>query len=312
MEQVIAQVIKRQQTEERPPDVLSQQTTKYEKRNSASLRKRKNSSKLYLKTDQNWMALREKLASNSIHDKGKYRQKRESNVTCFKSGVESGIQNSSVRSRETQVTFCDGTVPSQGLELANSKSTAEISSRNEIPRLTKVVALDCEFVGVGKLGKEHSLARVSIVNFKGEVLYDKYVLNDKEPVVDYRTSVSGIRPEHLRSSDAVSFEQAQRDVYSIIRNRILVGHAIHHDMHALLLSHPRKLIRDTSKWRGLRSHHLSRKTPSLRKLAQEILGIRIQDGEHDSVEDARATLMIYKRFAKEWEMELQTKKKWKF
>ncbi|GJD07567.1 RNA exonuclease 4 [Galdieria sulphuraria] len=276
MEQVIAQVIKRQQTEERPPDVLSQQTTKYEKRNSASLRKRKNSSKLYLKTDQNWMALREKLASNSIHDKGKYRQKRESNVTCFKSGVESGIQNSSVRSRETQVTFCDGTVPSQGLELANSKSTAEISSRNEIPRLTKVVALDCEFVGVGKLGKEHSLARVSIVNFKGEVL--------------------GIRPEHLRSSDAVSFEQAQRDVYSIIRNRIL-------------------LIRDTSKWRGLRSHHLSRKTPSLRKLAQEILGIRIQDGEHDSIckrmgngtadEESQAC-------QKEASMTLCFREKWKF
>lgn len=58
--------------------------------------------------------------------------------------------------------------------------------------------MDCEFVGVGKGGLEHMLARVSIVNIDGDVLYDKYVAA-RERVVDYRTDVSGIRPFHLRN-----------------------------------------------------------------------------------------------------------------
>ncbi|GJQ08388.1 hypothetical protein GpartN1_g179.t1 [Galdieria partita] len=301
MEQIIARVIHRQQSEEHSQDKLSKQIDSCEKPNSALLRKRKTSPKVSLKPDQNWLVIREKLASIGNHDEASYKHKRKRMLNSYRKQAQGETQSSSAFSREAAATSSN-----QHSELGNSKRTEEYFNSKEMPRLTKVVALDCEFVGVGKLGKEHSLARVSIVNFKGEVLYDKYVVNDKEPVVDYRTSVSGIRPEHLKSSEALPFERVQQDVYAIIRNRILVGHAIHHDMRALLLSHPRKLIRDTSKWRGLRSH-LLRKTPSLRKLAQEILGIRIQEGEHDSVEDARATLMIYKRFAKEWEMELQTK-----
>lgn len=58
--------------------------------------------------------------------------------------------------------------------------------------------MDCEFVGVGKAGLEHMLARVSIVNIDGDVLYDKYVAA-QERVVDYRTDVSGIRPFHIKN-----------------------------------------------------------------------------------------------------------------
>lgn len=51
-------------------------------------------------------------------------------------------------------------------------------------------------VGVGMDGKDSILARVSIVNHFGKVLYDKYV-KPTEEVVDYRTPVSGIRPADL-------------------------------------------------------------------------------------------------------------------
>lgn len=47
-------------------------------------------------------------------------------------------------------------------------------------------------VGVGMDGKESILARVSIVNHSGKVLYDKYV-KPLEKVTDYRTQISGIR-----------------------------------------------------------------------------------------------------------------------
>jgi len=51
-------------------------------------------------------------------------------------------------------------------------------------------------VGVGPEGKESVLARVSIVNFYGNVILDKFVL-PREKVVDYRTHVSGITKEIL-------------------------------------------------------------------------------------------------------------------
>jgi len=53
-------------------------------------------------------------------------------------------------------------------------------------------------VGVGEMGLENMLARVSIVNQLGECLYDKYV-KPTEPIVDYRTAVSGITEQHLQN-----------------------------------------------------------------------------------------------------------------
>lgn len=52
-------------------------------------------------------------------------------------------------------------------------------------------------VGIGKDGEESVLAQVVIVNSHGNIIYNKYV-KPEEKVIDYRTSVSGIRPEHLR------------------------------------------------------------------------------------------------------------------
>jgi hypothetical protein len=41
--------------------------------------------------------------------------------------------------------------------------------------VTKLIALDCEMVGVGIDGKESMLARVCIINSFGNVIYDKFV-----------------------------------------------------------------------------------------------------------------------------------------
>lgn len=58
--------------------------------------------------------------------------------------------------------------------------------------------MDCEMVGVGPNGEDSIVARVSIVNRFGKCIYDKYV-KPTEEVTDYRTAVSGIRPEHLKT-----------------------------------------------------------------------------------------------------------------
>jgi RNA exonuclease 4 len=53
-------------------------------------------------------------------------------------------------------------------------------------------------VGIGEMGLDNMLARVSIVNQLGQCLYDKYV-KPTEPIVDYRTPVSGITEQHLEN-----------------------------------------------------------------------------------------------------------------
>lgn len=74
---------------------------------------------------------------------------------------------------------------------------------------TTVVALDCEMVGTGPGGCCSELARCSILDYHGNVLYDKYV-RPCQPVTDYRTRWSGIRRHHLQN--AMPFAQAREEV----------------------------------------------------------------------------------------------------
>ena len=170
--------------------------------------------------------------------------------------------------------------------------------------LTRHLAIDCEMVGVGPRGSRDLLARVSIVNAFGHVIYDKYV-RPSERVTDYRTFVSGIEEHHLRGG--IQFEDCQREVCDILHNRILIGHALHHDLKVLYLHHPLEDIRDTSKYFNA-SVYGGKGTPSLRKLTEYYLGVNIQHSAHDSVEDARATMRLYTMFKKEWESDLSRRR----
>lgn len=158
-------------------------------------------------------------------------------------------------------------------------------------------------VGVGPEGVQSALARVSIVNFHGVAILDLYV-RPMERVTDFRTAVSGITPRHL--ANAVDFKDAQKQVADIIKDKVVVGHAVHNDFKALLLDHPQRLIRDTSRYKPFRAL-MKGKTPSLRKLAFQLLGIKIQDGAHSSVEDARVTVMLYKKHKEEWDSSIAVK-----
>ncbi|KAL4964673.1 uncharacterized protein BDV14DRAFT_190135 [Aspergillus stella-maris] len=171
--------------------------------------------------------------------------------------------------------------------------------------LGKYIAIDCEMVGVGPNPDNDSvLARISLVNYNGDQVYDSYV-RPKEMVTDWRTYVSGILPKHM--IEARTLEHVQKEVGEILDGRILVGHALRNDLDALLLSHPKRDIRDTSK------HPPYRKiagggSPRLKILASEFLGLKIQDGAHSSVEDAKATMLLYRRDKDEFEREHS--KKW--
>ena len=162
-------------------------------------------------------------------------------------------------------------------------------------RAGKYVSLDCEMVGTGPPPHtDNVLARVSMVNFHGQQLYDSYVLPlPNVEVKDYRTFVSGILPSHLHPSSARPFAEVQADVAKLLHGRILVGHALRNDLEVLLLSHPKRDIRDTARYAKWRKQHHG--TPALRLLARGVLGLEIQTGEHSSVEDARAAMLLFRK-----------------
>ncbi|XP_077066866.1 uncharacterized protein isg20 isoform X2 [Siphateles boraxobius] len=167
---------------------------------------------------------------------------------------------------------------------------------------SRLVALDCEMVGTGPGGRCSEVARCSIVNYYGSVIYDKYIL-PRHPVTDYRTRWSGIRKHHL--AQAVPFEDAQNEIANILKEKIIVGHALFNDFLVLDISVPARMIRDTSSCSLLRKlYNAAEKCKvSLKKLAQTLLNRTIQTGRmgHCSVEDSRAAMDLYKLVGDEWE-----------
>ncbi|KAF8551544.1 hypothetical protein OG21DRAFT_1486921 [Imleria badia] len=79
--------------------------------------------------------------------------------------------------------------------------------------------------------------------FLGTIILDVFV-RQCESVVDYHTQWSCVRSTDLAGSAKPS-KEVHHAVVDLIKDRILVGHAIYHDLKALLLSHPTPQIRDT-------------------------------------------------------------------
>lgn len=181
---------------------------------------------------------------------------------------------------------------------------------SEVALPGKYVALDCEMVGVGpEPQRDSALARVSLVNFHGHQVYDSYVqVPRKMEVTDYRTAVSGIEPKHLRPDVARTFDQVRADVKILLGGRILVGHAVKNDLDVLILKHDTRFVRDTSKFSKFRALALKPGwTPGLKLLADKLLGVEIQVGAHSSVEDARATMALYRLEKADFEQEIRQK-----
>lgn len=147
-----------------------------------------------------------------------------------------------------------------------------IDTTKPAPRLTTHLALDCEMVGVGP--KDRSvLAQICVVNYDCEVIYSTYV-QPQEKVADYRTWVSGVKPEHLRR--APTFAQVQREVGILTEGRVVVGHGLSNDLTVLMLKHPRRMIRDTAKFPAYQWLRGGQRRPKrLLQLASEYLNMKI-------------------------------------
>lgn len=145
-----------------------------------------------------------------------------------------------------------------------------------------------------------SLARVSVVRGEGlleeEPFIDHYICCE-EPPADYLTKYSGLHPGDLDPIKSRHWLTTKKTVYQKLRYLVdagckFVGHGLAQDFRIINMFVPSSQIIDTVELFRLPSQRLL----SLKFLAARVLSINIQTETHDSVEDARTALRLYKRY----------------
>ncbi|EEB88970.1 hypothetical protein MPER_12993 [Moniliophthora perniciosa FA553] len=245
----------------------------------------------------NWLALQKKLSKKSEKALESPRKKRKLSEELRTKTAESSTfprdQESAAGPSKPReyITGKDDMKNEESLSVLRRMIAGDVkySETQKLPG--KYLALDCEMVGVGIDGTESSLARVTLVNYHGAVQLDEFV-RQRERVVNYRTQYSGIRESDM--AKAKPFDEVQKKVADLLKDRILVGHAVHNDLKARASS--RRHYRITDTFAVVRSKYVA-----LRNLVKQELDVTIQSGEHSSLTDARATMAVYRLHKKEWE-----------
>lgn len=167
----------------------------------------------------------------------------------------------------------------------NSTENVKISFQDfdEFTGISKyfLISIDCEMI---QCEEGFELGRVSILDSKGNVLYDK-IVKPENHIKDYLTKYSGLTKESFEN--AISFSQMKDDLKEIIgTNTVILGHGLFNDLNCLKIKH-KKLIDTTFIYRTKDNHRVS-----LKSLTKKYLKRIIQEDIHCSIEDARACLEL--------------------
>ncbi|XP_049849358.1 PAN2-PAN3 deadenylation complex catalytic subunit Pan2-like [Schistocerca gregaria] len=177
------------------------------------------------------------------------------------------------------------------------------------------VAIDTEFIllkqevyeDVDGSKKKHlvspadlGLARVSVLatkNGQEVIIMDDYISTKCDQITDYLTQYSGIQPGDLDLRTSPRHITALKSVYLKLRylvdqGFIFIGHGLNQDFHIANIDVPPEQVVDTVKL----FHLKNQRKISLRFLASLLLGIEIQVGAHDSIEDSRTALLLYQKY----------------
>lgn len=189
-------------------------------------------------------------------------------------------------------------------------------SVEELPRAGDLVAIDTEFVSLAKeqadirsdgvrattlKPSQMACARITVLRGgglrTGEPFIDDYI-RTPEMVVDYLTEFSGIVAQDLDPHASTRHLTTMKNAYAKLRflqdaGVVFVGHGLSKDFRVVNLDVDSAHVRDTV----LIYNIPGRRKIKLKFLAAYVLGLNMQaQYGHDSIEDARTTLMLYKRY----------------
>lgn len=193
----------------------------------------------------------------------------------------------------------------------------------ELPRPGTLVAIDAEFVQMQQEETEYrsdgtkkvlrparlSLARVSVLRGDGPKQGVPFIddhIHTSEIIVDYLTEFSGIRFGDLDPHTSPYTLTPLKVVYKklrllVDRGCIFIGHGLSKDFRIINIYVPPEQVYDTVDLYFLRERQ---RRLSLRFLSWFVLNENIQTDTHDSIEDARSALMLYKAYEDLQEQEI--------
>ncbi|OAV97453.1 hypothetical protein PTTG_26056 [Puccinia triticina 1-1 BBBD Race 1] len=194
-----------------------------------------------------------------------------------------------------------------------NKIRHEVLTEDELPKKGDLVAIDAEFVSLQQEEVDYksdgtrlvrrpsqmTLARVSVLRGEGSKTGVPFIddhIQTFEPVADYLTEFSGIRPGDLDHNASPHTLVPLKVAYKKLRllvdlGCIFIGHGLSKDFRIINIHVPPSQIIDTVDLYYIASRQ---RKLSLRLLSYLILRHDIQNaGTHDSIEDARTALQLY-------------------
>ncbi|EED19596.1 RNA exonuclease, putative [Talaromyces stipitatus ATCC 10500] len=165
-------------------------------------------------------------------------------------------------------------------------------------RKRKIVAIDCEMVGLWK-GSDSVVLLCSVDVLTGETLLNTLV-NPVSKVKSWRSTVSGVTRKAMnvaieRGQALRGWPAARKALWQYVDTEtILVGHALQNDLNVLGIFHPRIVDTAILAAQAVFLDHQGKKFPQtygLKKLLACFVNMAIQTGKrgHDCLEDTLAT-----------------------